>query len=877
MAASCSNFERFMKNLAALNFSRGEIQEILEMLSCVILLFEIKFVGSSFVVAGSGEYTEWAPRHRSALQKLCKLLVVSEERFLEIFQGIQHRGEVENKLRELSRALYSITFEWVVMKVNARLQAYAAGLMKQRLDRCKPVQRKEEQTRITGLYTISLVDFPGFHKIPSLGGFTANLAFECLNLFVADKLVGLLHSLNSDKISMNILSPPISKELVAVLMSKESGLLQSLDLESFDRYWKEFRLSHKDSEYISTSQNSISVKYTWGEIEYDINLLRQQAIKFTHHSEFNTFFNRCSNPLLKRLVNTEPLSISDMFRKDISVLIGPLVSYENSIVYFIKASKQGLEYGETIRVLRNTLVIPSLIWEWYGYRHWVSNASLMANLSAESNNVMQAQRFVSSLLSKILAPGEFLVGLKFSLLKEQAFKKINEKSKESQKKIAGKIAEASFDAFSPKNQIKFVRATSSKILNTTGALFDFTVHGEKPYTESGIHEYLDPMVDINDMSFKKENLSKLSSKLSKSSSTMSIKEPFQTVQSKKHFRTLKSSASNFRLFNYDEHLSSIIAIQGLWRGHRARKYFKAYQLLHSSAIRIQASWKAYKHRQMFVHIREQVCKIQRFCKKILGKKNQAALVIQKWFKNHQKKIQEEVSRNLSSIASTISDPEYPVLHTAKRSLLKPSKTPSDQGTYKPAILNYSRILAKQRETKLGNTDLPVEKRLEKMHLIKKNKIDGLRKSKIEEERENLTMSPNINKSQEFSTSFLQRQELKSQQIKMRRDLEYLKKQAEESSGLTFKPSLCRLKPNRSVERSIKDLHAWAELKKAELSRAQKAKAESEARSLSPFILSNRSKKILQQREKKINENTKIMNEYKDTVLAYWPNQVVDNN
>ena len=52
------NFERFLKNLNTLKFSRSEIQEILEVLSCVILLFEINFVGNNFVVAGEKDYTE---------------------------------------------------------------------------------------------------------------------------------------------------------------------------------------------------------------------------------------------------------------------------------------------------------------------------------------------------------------------------------------------------------------------------------------------------------------------------------------------------------------------------------------------------------------------------------------------------------------------------------------------------------------------------------------------------------------------------------------------------------------------------------------------------------------------------------------------------
>ena len=68
------------------------------------------------------------------------------------------------------------------------------------------------------------------------------------------------------------------------------------------------------------------------------------------------------------------------------------------------------------------------------------------------------------------------------------------------------------------------------------------------------------------------------------------------------------------------------------------------------------------------------------------------------------------------------------------------------------------------------------------------------------------------------------------------------------------------------------MHAWAELKKVELSRAQKAKADNEIKSLSPFRLSNRSKKILLQKDKKTEETNKKINEFKETVVPYWPNK-----
>ena len=220
----------------------------------------------------------------------------------------------------------------------------------------------------------------------------------------------------------------------------------------------------------------------------------------------------------------------------------------------------------------------------------------MADLPTNPSSNIQVHSFINSLLNKILNPEDFLVGLKYTLLKDNAFKKINEninkdineKHSKISKDLASSIAEASFDAFSPKNTGKNIRAKSSKIISLCDKLFSYNVYGEELHVESGLYEYLDNIANIDEMSFKKDNFSKSSSKLSSNTSTTSLRGDLQTVQSKKHFKTLKSSVSNYKLFNYDDDIQSIITIQKFWKGYKARSYFKAYILLKSKATKIQS-------------------------------------------------------------------------------------------------------------------------------------------------------------------------------------------------------------------------------------------------------------------------------------------------
>lgn len=860
------SFERFYRNLQALKFTRAEIQEILEMFSIVILLFEIHFVGSQFVIAGDKEYTEWTPRNRSAVQRVCKLLLVSEEKFLELFQGIQHKSLVDGKIRELARSVYLVVFEWVLCKINSKLNQFA----------CEEVQkngRKKEDCKFSSMFQVSIVDFPGFHNNSSLGGFCSNLSLECLNLFAADKFVGLLNSLQTEKISMNILSEPFSRDLVTILMSKEFGLIQSLDIDSFDRYWKEFRLVTKDNKQIITTNVSVSVKYAWGEVEYDINQLRTEANRFIHPSEFSNFFSKCSKSMVKKLVTNSGSNLSETFRRDLSVLLEPLVGFENSLIYFLKGNKGKLDYGDTIRLFRNTLIMPCLYWEWYGYQHWVSNLKLLNDLGVAEKSAGQTHTFITSLLNEILPAEDFIVGINFTLFKDSAFQVINS---EKQLKFAlDSRTNATFEAFSPGNTLKRVKAQSSKILPTNETMFYYNCYGEQQLVSSGIYEFLDSVADINEMSFRKESLSRLS-KISSQSSISTLKDTLQTVRSQKHFKTLQHSLSNFKLLNYSEQLPEIINIQKHWKGYRARKYFKVFLLLKTKACQIQSLWRSYKAHREFKNLQKSVKTIQKAYKKRFSLKTQSAIYIQKWFRKL--KLSQTHLEDISSQISSIENTSIPVLsHSQKSIFKKASQLQQPKETFKPKILNHSRTLAVIRENKLGNANLPVEKRLEVLNLLKINKIDDMRKTKIDQERMNIKASPSINKSQDLGSSFLQRQEIKTQQIRMRREREMLKKQSEETANLTFKPTLIS-KSSKSLERSVKDLHMWAELKNHQISKAQKVKAEAEqTRSVSPFRISVKSKKLIYNRQQRLAEQSKLTNNLKETMLPYWPNKVAQED
>ena len=113
-------WHRFLECLNNLGIQRKETQSLLQILTAVILCFDLNFVPNSFVKAGQTQDI-WEPRNRPVVQKLAKLLETTESKFMECFGVFATKIEAENRMLDLARMLYKIAFEWLNERINEAL------------------------------------------------------------------------------------------------------------------------------------------------------------------------------------------------------------------------------------------------------------------------------------------------------------------------------------------------------------------------------------------------------------------------------------------------------------------------------------------------------------------------------------------------------------------------------------------------------------------------------------------------------------------------------------------------------------------------------------------------------------------------------------
>lgn len=276
--------------------------------------------------------------------------------------------------------------------------------------------------------------------------------------------------------------------------------------------------------------------------------------------------------------------------------------------------------------------------------------------------------------------------------------------------------------------------------------------------------------------------------------------------------------------------------------------------------------------------------IQRNFRDLQVRRDKAARRIQNWYIERTRKrfLQNNKYKPNFDMKSSItnSDQRSPpstdflMFHTARRKLLRShtSSTGSqDELLFVPSILSNSREMAHNRHIRQGSQNLPVEERLKIQEKIRKSKIDEHRKRREEEEYKDITHSPVINTSRYYDKDFYERQAIKTQEIKMKREMLTLQHQAKINEGLTFKPTINSSK-EKSTYKTVDKLLNWAAIKQKEKEIAIKAKNDEESKITEKFKLSKTSERLAKNRNLKRQNSISVNQQIQETLQAYWPNK-----
>ena len=621
---------RFFECFQFLQVASEEKKRFLETLACVIHLYEVEFVGKNDKIE---------PKTRSFIKKNCKFLGIQESFFIEKFFEFSDKDLCNRRAKDLARFLYEKAFVWLNRKINEKLDGFMKSCVKARKNLLtKDLDLTKEDRKIIKLelqprYKISILDFPGFTKEKTLGGLSVNLAFESLNYYCSSNYIKLLKKLSSQRIKVMNLQECRSKSVVEYFMKNEANFMHSIALP--DGEYKKFKklIKSNKSDVVSLEEeNDLEVNFSWGTVKYNLAQLRNEALQH-FYPDFNASLLKKSSSCIINSINNEAsiknirlgTNFEEVYMKRLRKILMPHLEIEPFVIYCIKTDTKSLTKA-ALSTIRSTLILPNLIWHWFGYPHWVKIKDLSAEVSLNLESLSKQR--IKAELEKTFKWTDFEVTDHYVLLKPnhmKDFKALIEKKYRT-----------------PEQSISDLSMSLSLFSSSPDKDFNLTIHDDSTKIEESfietvfynsfvfvdIDKFFPEQAESGNLSTREQ--SRMNSNQNDSVTHTKTKEKFNLLQNVKIL-----TMADIKQLSYNESLDKIIKIQKVWRGSQSRAYTNALKTLNDKAKIIQKVWKGFSIRKQMKPIlvlHRSACKIQKIWKIFWFRKKNAAKKIQKWFR-----------------------------------------------------------------------------------------------------------------------------------------------------------------------------------------------------------------------------------------------------
>jgi len=406
---------RFHSLLNTFEFTKFEVIAILQLMSFILLCNQVS-IGKKNTKAGE----EYVINRTEASKKLAKNFGLNEEDFIKLFGGYKSVEEVKTSLISLMKHSYFLIFDFIKSRIKSYLSDFFASYKPNR----NSVILNQNEKKIKYLY---FIDIPGEVGDQTLGGLITNLANECQNLYAGSHYMSVVEKLSNEQLNIKYFQPLHCHSVIESLIGKD-GLITFLSFpftqKNYKRLQKKVNTKEhygkccKFAENYSNNKNStdfsFDFKFSQKNISFNYESLYLESKSVLMTPKILKLFESSGNYVIKsqiKYIQEAPKSLLALTLRTLNQLFSPLESLSPFVVYCLHSNnslniffgKKELEKNknmnfnkfnfknddfeiplkQTYDLLSNSLAIPVLYWEWFGFHEWLDVELFVNQISAK--------------------------------------------------------------------------------------------------------------------------------------------------------------------------------------------------------------------------------------------------------------------------------------------------------------------------------------------------------------------------------------------------------------------------------------------------------------------------------------------------------------
>ena len=411
-----NDYEIWTRFHALLNFfeySKSEVMEILQIFSFILLLSEAPIKKKRTKNGDEFQINKGPISH-----KLSKNFSISDDDFIKVFGTHKTLEDLKNTLISLMKHSYFIVFDGIKNRVNDYLRKF--------FEKKKPKTSFKNSNNSFNLNPentikhIYFLDIPGEVGDQTLGGMMNNLANECLNLFSGSQYMSVVEKLQNEQLNIKYFQPLHSFSVVESLLTKD-GILNFLSNNYTEKNFKKLKAKinrkehyEKCCKFIENLSNDSSMefifdfKFSHKKVCFNYHSLYLESKSLILNSKILKIFEESKNNIIKSQMNSlhqSPRNLYKLAINNLNQLFKPLEGLSPFVVYCLHSnSSLKLFFGknenishpdweiplnQTQEILKNSLTIPVLYWEWYGFHEWMDVELFISEFSEDFHKVQE--------------------------------------------------------------------------------------------------------------------------------------------------------------------------------------------------------------------------------------------------------------------------------------------------------------------------------------------------------------------------------------------------------------------------------------------------------------------------------------------------------